>query len=148
MAASKFGTQTITTGTQEAHSEGDKRSLNTSPRSVFEGPMFSATTIPAMMPGKQSHSGTVSQDSFDWRLGSDDDKHFDDDDLGSEAQDNEGSGAEGDESNLRRSARNHQSSIRKVTARRSKGCHFSETRRVIGVLPCSSCTVKDWKEFM
>ncbi len=110
--------QTITTGTRENLSEGDKNANNKSPRSTLEGPMLSNSTIVSAQYQAERHG---MRGSNDWgRDNHEDDLEDDEDDY---EDDDSASGAlrhgsiSGDESNLlRRSARNHGTDNRRVRA--------------------------------
>jgi hypothetical protein len=108
----------VTTGTKDRVDDGEIQTVNTSPRSVFEGPMFSGSTMLTAPGGTdKSYGNTVSLDSLGLpRNSEENEKGTEDYEFGSGSQTSQDSGAECEESNLRRSARNHQSSIRRVCA--------------------------------
>lgn len=112
--------QTITTGTRDSLSEGDKAANNKSPRSTLEGPMLSTSTL---ISAQQLAEARGMRGSNDWRRDyqaddlddEDDEGDFEDDDTASGAHRDHESASGAEESNLRRSARNHGTDSRRVS---------------------------------
>ncbi|BDA51202.1 probable bZIP transcription factor 11 at C-terminar half [Coccomyxa sp. Obi] len=115
--------QTITTGTRDNLSEGDKNATNKSPRSTLEDPMLSNSTIVSAQYQAERHG---MRGSNDWGRDNleddmeDDEEDYEDDDSASAAL-RHGS-VSGEESNLlRRSARNHGTDNRRSNEKRKVG---------------------------
>lgn len=111
--------QTVTTGTRDSF-EGEKQTKERSPRSTLEGPLQSNSTLASAQHLTEAHG---MRGSNDWRreyhdddLGDEDDEEDYEEDLASGAHRGQDSGS-GEESNLRRSARNHGTDSRKVSLR-------------------------------
>ena len=136
--------QTITTGTRDNLSEGDKNATNKSPRSILEGPMLSNSTMVSAQYQAERHGMRGSNDRGrdhheDDMEGYDDEDDYEDEDSVSAAL-RHGS-ISGDESNmLRRSARNHGTDNRRVRRRRGLETKFLSSCRACLQTPFASHT--------